>query len=445
MTVRFPGVVRPDRRPNPHYWEIKKVHQNVHTALENAVVGKLAITNRYGFISLSHLYLDWEITANGRLIKQGVSKDLNIQPDETQYLTLGYSFDKKPDVEYLLNVYYKTKQADKAIPKDFVLASEQFVLASPALLPQPKEMAAADLNVEDGKESIQISGKNYSLVFGKDQGSITSLIFGGTEYIEKSLQPNFWRPPTDNDFGAEFPTKLKVWKKPFSGPYDVTHKKLASGAIEIRVQRPCLSNNAMVENIFTIYSDGWIKVTQTLDTYYGDYPILPKFGMDIELPRTFDQLEWYGRGKHESYEDRKTSAFIGRYKGSVAEQFHPYIRPQENGNKTDVRWMSLSRKDGKGLLVIGTQPLSMSAWHYRADDLSPGETKRQTHNGELKERNLTTLNIDWKQMGVGGDNSWGAHPMSKYKLLYQPYFYSFWLRPVENEYKMGTLLQGLGY
>ncbi len=439
------GVVQPDRRPNPHYWEIKKVHQNVHSKLENATAGKLAITNRHSFISLNHLYLEWEILANGKTIEQGVYKELNIQAEETRQLSLNYSFDAKPNVEYLLNVYYKMKEADKAIPKDFVMASEQFALASPDIFPEPKSKFAASLQLEDKVEAIQISGNNFTLVFDKKQGSISSLKYSETEYLQKSLQPNFWRPPTDNDFGAKFPTKLKAWEAPFTNPPHVTYQKLDAGAVSISVQRPLFSNNAMVKNIFTIFPNGWIKVTQSLETYYGEYPFLPKFGMRMELPKAFDQVEWYGRGEHESYEDRKTSAFIGRYKGSVAAQFHPYVRPQENGNKTDVRWMSVSTRDGKGLLVVGTQALSMSAWHYRAEDLSPGETKGQTHHGELKERNLTTLNIDWKQMGVGGDNSWGAHPMSKYKLLYQPYSYSFWLRPVKSEKELETALNTVWY
>lgn len=439
------GVVQPDRRPNPHYWEIKKVHQNVHTELSNPVKGQLVITNRYSFISLEHLYLDWEITANGKVVEKGRKEGPAVAPGETRALSLGYALNKRPGVEYLLSVSYKTKKADMAVPKGFALASEQFILAAPAVLPEPQTRASTGLEMAETGEQINISGKNFSIVFDKKLGGITSLLFEGAEYAQKPLLPNFWRPPTDNDFGASFPQKLEAWKNPCTARPVVTLERTASGAIRLAVQRPCLSNNARADNTFIIYPDGLVKVEQSLDTYYGDYPMLPKFGMSMELPPAFNRMEWYGRGPHESYEDRKTSAFIGRYSGSVSAQFHPYIRPQETGNKTDVRWMCLSRKDGMGLLITGAQPLSMSAWHYKAEDLDPGQEKGQTHHGELKERQLTTLNIDWKQMGLGGDNSWGAHPMAKYKLPYQPYSYSFWLRPVKNAGSLEAELRAMGY
>ena len=439
------GLVQPDRLPNPHYQEVKKVYQNVHTELAGSATGQLAITNRYSFITLEHLYLDWEITANGKAIKQGRQEKLAIGPGETQGLTLGYTLNMEPDVEYFLSVFYKTKKAGKAIPADFTLAKEQFLLGGPAMLPVPESRASIPLKMAETEEQIGLSGKNFSIVFDKTRGSITSFKFEGAEYIENALLPNFWRPPTDNDFGASFPEKLEIWKEPCNAMPLVLAERTVSGAVQITVRRSCLANNARVNNIFTIFPDGLVKVEQALETFYGDYPMLPKFGMSMELPAGFRRMEWYGRGPHESYEDRKTSAFIGRYSGTVAAQFHPYIRPQETGNKTDVRWMYLSREDGAGLLISGAQPLSMSAWHYRAEDLDPGLKKGQTHHGELKERQLTTLNIDWKQMGLGGDDSWGAHPMAKYKLPYQPYAYSFWLLPVKGTGGLGEALRKMGY
>ena len=304
---------------------------------------------------------------------------MNIPAGETRQLKLDLDFDKKSNVEYLLQIYFKTKRADTLIPQHFILASEQFMLTKhPSLMTvENSKNHSPGLRMTEEDDQIKITADHFSMIFDKDEGSFSSYIFDGLEYIEKGLQPNFWRPPTDNDYGAQFPEKLKSWKNPCGGTPLVICRKSPEGMIEIAVSRSCLSDNAWVKDTFVIYPNGLLKVKQSFEPSFGDYPVLPKFGMQMQLPRSFDRMEWYGRGPHESYEDRKTSAFMGRYKGLVSEQFHPYIRPQETGNKTDVRWMYLSREDGKGLLIFGVEPLSMSAWHYLSEDLDDGETKDQ--------------------------------------------------------------------
>jgi beta-galactosidase len=438
------GVVQPDRSPNPHYWEIKKVHQEVKTEILDGSTGKIAISNLYSFINLSHLFLDWEIIANGTQIAEGRLEDLKVNPGETKNINLNFNLNQKPGTEYFLNIYYKTKKAMKGIPAHYSLAEEQFPIKTLAHLPSPITASTGELKVLEDDQFLVVEGNNLKLMVDKSDGGLASYVYEGTEYIKKDLLPNFWRPLVDNDFGARLQTKLEVWKNPCKGSPLVTNEKMTNGRIKVKVHRSCLDNNADVDISYTIHPDGAILVFQSMDTYGGDYPMLLKFGMNVSLPKEFDQMVWYGRGPHESYADRKTSAFIGRYSGSVSDQFHPYVRPQETGNKTDVRWMYLSRTDGSGLIISGNQALSMSAWHYDIEDLDPGE-KGQTHHGELNEKDHTTLNIDLKQMGVGGDNSWGAQPMDKYQLPYQPYAYGFWIHPVTEKDSLDEALKKIGY
>jgi beta-galactosidase len=179
-----------------------------------------------------------------------------------------------------------------------------------------------------------------------------------------------------------------------------------------------------------VYGTGDVLVANCFTPGRANLPDMARFGMTMTLPREFDRMEWLGRGPHESYWDRKTGAAVSRYSGTVMEQYYPYIRPQENGNKSDVRWVALRNKEGYGLLAVGMPLLSVSAHHFTIDDFDPGEEKAQRHPNELVPQDLVTLNLDYKQMGVGGDNSWGARPHREYSLPVRVYSYSFRLRPI---------------
>ena len=183
---------------------------------------------------------------------------------------------------------------------------------------------------------------------------------------------------------------------------------------------------------YELNGDGMIKVTESLHADSSKQePMMFKFGMQMMVPKNYDQMEWYGRGPSENYWDRKDAAFVGLYKMSVRAQFHPYLRPQETGNKTDVRWVKLTDKNGKGLLISGDTVLNISARHFLDKDLDDGLEKHNSHAGELKERNMTVLNIDLQQTGVGGINSWGTWPLNQYRMNYQDYRYSFVIKPVQ--------------
>jgi beta-galactosidase len=287
------------------------------------------------------------------------------------------------------------------------------------------------LHIEQTENQAVIKGKNFTLTFDKTKGTIFSLLYEGKELIKQGPTPNFWRAPNDNDFGNGMPERCKIWfdagaKRKIE---KVVVNKTGPSRIQIDVTSILEAGNSRYHNQFIILGTGDIIIESRFIPGSSDLPELPRFGMQMTLPVSFDNMEWYGRGPHESYWDRKTSAPIGLYHGKVSDQHHPYIRPQESGNKTDVRWVALTDDQGVGLLAVGMPLMSVSANHYLIDDFENGPEKEQRHAIDLVERELVTWNLDYKQMGVGGDDSWGARPHDKYTLFPQEYAYIFRLRP----------------
>ncbi|MEA3224605.1 MAG: beta-galactosidase small subunit, partial [Planctomycetota bacterium] len=241
------------------------------------------------------------------------------------------------------------------------------------------------------------------------------------------LAPNFWRVPIDNDNGNGMPRRLGVWRD--AGP-SRTVKAVQAEQVEPEIVRVTaeasvgVGKNSTCTTVYTVYGSGDVVVETTVTPRGGNLPMLPRFGMQMAVPGRFDKLTWLGRGPHENYWDRKTGAAFGLYSGPVAENIHEYVRPQENGNKSDVRWMALTDADGVGLIAVGMPTIDVSAWPYTMDDL-----EKATHIHELPRRNTITVNLDYKQMGVGGDDSWGARTHPEYTLPAKPYKYGFRLTP----------------
>lgn len=422
------GVVQPDRKLNPHAHEVKKVYQYINTSLDAEKENTIKVYNRFDFIDLQGIYLKWAILDNGKVVKEGRLDQLDISAQTEKEIKLDLDWTMQEGHEYFLNVSYHLKSKKDMRPAGYQLAWDQLKLGGNYSFEPPPSSTDQDLGIRENGSVYTISGPDFELQVSTQTGMISSYIFKGVEYFQQGPQPNFWRPPTDNDYGASLQNKLRDWKDPYYGPAKVRVMKKMGGAI-IEVERRLFHGDAHQLVEYEIGQDGRIGVKNKMEAVKGDYPMLFKFGMEMALPKSFNRLEWYGRGPFESYEDRKTAATMGLYKSTVKEQFHPYIRPQETGNKTDVRWVRLSREDGRSLLVRGAQPLNFSALHYHRDDLDSGENKGQQHSGELKERNGTFVNIDLRQMGVGGNDSWGALPLEKYRLPYQTYEYEFWMIP----------------
>jgi beta-galactosidase len=257
----------------------------------------------------------------------------------------------------------------------------------------------------------------------------------GVELIKAgySLKPNFWRPPTDNDYGAKFPALLLNWKRVSEDygllGYSVDDSDPRLARLHMHYDLPYVF--ATLDITYRINGTGQIAVEESMkaDTSH-QVPMLPKFGMQLMLPKAFSRMQWYGRGPGESYQDRKDNTFVGLYQGDVSAQFHPYVRPQETANKSDVRWMKLTDAEGRGILITSDTVLNLAARHYLDGDLDDGLQKQNSHSGELKERDMTVLSIDLQQMGLGCINSWGAWPMPQYRLPYGDYAYRFMITPL---------------
>ena len=266
--------------------------------------------------------------------------------------------------------------------------------------------------------------------------------------MRQGLLPNFWRAPIDNDFGNSLDKRARVWRKAGQNRVLVSSdvKTINPAHINIKYTYNMLDENQQVVaryiTKYGVYANGEIEVDNDFEMVKADLPEIPRMGMNLVMPREFDQMQWLGRGPEESYVDRKTFAFVDVYSGSVAEQYWSYIRPQENGNKTDVRWLKISNNKGEGLMFKGKQLLEVSAHHQIMEDFeSPERTDgRQVdgkpvvnrHTCDVPQRNLTSINIDFGQMGVGGDDSWGAWTHEEYRLTKKQYAYGFWIKPIQN-------------
>ncbi len=432
------GLVFPDRTPHPALAEVARVYQPVEVEAVDLATGRLRLTNEYDFTDLSAFRLRWAIEGDGALRQSGVVEDLDVAPNATGNVSLGYDLpDPEPGVEYVLDVQFERVDGVGMVPAGAVLAEAQFrlpVFEEPVPLPLD---ALPALRVEERGGTVVVRGPEVVARFDTEAGALTSLVYEGTELIQRAPQPEFWRAPTDNDWGNGFPRRTQVWREA-SQHREVTGtsiERLAAGAVRVAfgytVHDAAGSAVADVASAYTVLGTGDVLVETTVEKRSEELPELPRVGMNLRLPRAFDHMTWYGRGPHESYSDRNTSAGIGLYRGLVADQYVPYIRPQENGNKTDVRWVALTNDDGLGLLAVGAPRLNVSALHHVTEDFeAPGAEHRDSrHTTDVVPRDLVSLDLDYGQNGVGGDNSWGAETHDAYRLLDLRYRYAFRLRP----------------
>jgi beta-galactosidase len=426
------GLVAPDRSLHPQMLEVKKEYQNIFTSA--ASQGKIKIYNENFFKDLHNISLEWQLIEDGKIIQKGDVASLNIAPHETGIVDLRY---KIPDSkkEFFLNIYYKNKSVEGLVPANRTIAKDQLILQSnldkKTDLPQGNKLASVLTD-----SSIIIKNNKVKFIFNRKDGLLHGYVINNNNFIKEgySLKPNFWRPPTDNDFGAGLQEKLINWKRA-SHHYSLLGFTIDSSNnknIKLNTHYSLPDVYAYLDISYQMNGEGMIKVTESMrvDSTRKE-PMMFKFGMQMMVPKTYNQMEWYGRGPSENYWDRKDDAFVGLYKMSVGDQFHPYLRPQETGNKTDVRYVKLTDKNGKGLMITGDTVLNISARHFLDKDLDDGLAKHNHHFGELKERNLTTINIDLQQTGVGGINSWGTWPLKQYRLNYNNYSYSFIIKPLK--------------
>ena len=356
---------------------------------------------------------------------------MNVAPGYGERITIPINKPAvKPGAEYWLLLSCRLREGTLWADEGHEIAWEQFPI--PWNIPSEASIDVADmreLKASEKEDSIEIAGEDFGIEFSKKEGTITSYLYSGVELVRSGPIPHLWRAPTDNDRGNGMPERCGIWR--YAGRdrkiLNVEMEALAPQVVRITVECALAANDSPYTTIYTVCGSGDVFVEGRFEPR-GTLPELPRFGMQMTLPPAFDSVVWYGRGPHETHWDRKENARVGMYAGSVQEQFVDYSKPQENGNKTDVRWVALRDERGVGLMAIGMPLLSISARHYTTEGL-----EQASHSYKLAWQPYVLLNIDYKQMGVGGDNSWGARPHDWCTLWPQPYTYSFRLKPLSSE------------
>ena len=427
------GVVLPDRTPNPSLHEVKKVYQYIKAFPVDAVNGKIRIRNKYDFITLDFVQPSWELTANGKVIQKGKLKKLSLAPTEETVVTVPLKTPKiEIGVEYHLNISFALAKDSPWAKKGHIVAWDQIEVPF-ATQEAPKTDVASMSSVEFKQDSngLTVTGKDFALNINGD-GLIDSLKYKSEDLLTSPLTPNFWRVPIDNDNGNKMPNRQGIWKTAGQTRQmtKATVEQISDQVIRVAIDSTLKAGDSTQRIVYTIFGNGEIVIENTF-VPNGSLPNLPRFGMQMAMPGEFKNVKWFGRGPHETYWDRKTSGAVGVYEKTTEQFVHPYVRPQEMGNKTDVRWMTVTNDSGVGIMAKGIGHLSISAWPFTMADLEAAR-----HINELPRRDITTVNIDYKQMGLGGDNSWGARPHPEYTLPPKTYSYTFILRPYAKS--MGT-------
>ncbi|MDW7759027.1 MAG: glycoside hydrolase family 2 TIM barrel-domain containing protein [Acidobacteriota bacterium] len=442
------GIVNPDRGIKPALHKVKKVYQHIAFLPENPSAGHFAIRNKYAFIDLSDFQFEWELTGDGRTISAGMLSDVSAPPGGSVSVDVPYpDFEPEPGTEYFLNLRARLKETRGLIEAGWIAAEDQFELPFLFRVPAAATPSMPPISLHRTEDLFAVTGEDFAVFFYTDAAMMTSFQYDGVEFIHRGFIPNFWRAPTDNDFGSNLHVRSRVWRKAGENRRirDTIVELLSPDAARAAITYDLIDETgesvALMTTVYTIFGSGDIRVDNRFRMTRDGLPEIVRFGMNLVMPRSFDRMAWLGRGPHENYEDRKTGAFVGLYSGRVADQYWPYIRPQENGNKTDVRWVAVTDAEGWGLLFKGHPLLSVSAHHNIMEDFeSPERTDGQhadrskvvnRHTTDVKPRNLTSVNIDFKQMGVGGDNSWGAWTHPQYRLTEKAYDYSFLIRPLK--------------
>ena len=450
------GLIAPDRRWNPHAYEVQYFYQNIWATPADLKKGVIEVYNENFYTDLSAYYMEYALTVDGTEISRGQIKLPEIAAQSRVKVTssdLAKAIKKAPaGKEILVDVEFKLKEAAPLLEKDFVVARGQFEVAG-YVFPQMAAENTGDVKIDEAVAYAKLEAAGVVYTFNKNTGWIDYIDIDGKQMTQSGsqLKSDFWRAPTDNDYGANLHTRMQAWRNP-NLRRTAFECKVEDGVGKVNVKYEIEQLYASLELEYLLDNNGYMWVTQKMITRPEEaaqamaqsapqrqgqrgprqqgMPDLFKFGMTMQMAGEFDQVEYYGRGPVENYVDRNSSQFLGVYKSSVADQYYPYIRPQENGNKTDVRWWRVTNADGKGLEFYSDAPLSMSSLNYTTADLDEGPQKHNVHAGDLTPRPCTVIHIDKAQYGLACVNSWGATPLEQYKLHYGDYSYSFVIAPV---------------
>lgn len=428
------GLVASDRSLHPHIYEVKKIYQYIHFEPVPFSANKVKITNWHDFIGLSDYSMRWAVESDGKCIEEGVMDFPEIAARQSKEVLIPFKFTPEKGKEYFLKIEAKYKNSKPMIPANHLAAYEQWRLpyeeGTTVVKPSVGELVSQQNN-----DGVIVSGKDFKVAFSSANGEITMLEYNGKNIIKEGLQANFWRGLTDNDVANGTPERCRTWKDAGKNArLDdlILQEKNESGNAVVSALYTLEEQASKMKVTYEIRPEGVIKVTNNFIPGDKELPEMPRLGMRMILLPEYEEMTWYGRGPHENYSDRKSSALVGIYSSKVWEQYHPYVRAQETGNKTDVRWVSLRNKDGEGIMISGSDLLNVSAWNFPQSDIEyrPFNVERH-HGGSVTKQDMVWLNIDHLQMGVGGDNTWGAHVHSEYTITPHAWKYSFIIQPLK--------------
>ncbi|MFT5238922.1 MAG: beta-galactosidase, partial [Flavobacteriaceae bacterium] len=458
------GIVFPDRTPQPALFEVKKAHEFINFK-EKGINGsdeiRILVENLYDFTDINIFDITATIKADGKVLKTIPMETLSVETHTGKLIRIPLGdVTYQVNTEYFIEVSATTKSAWGLLPKGFEVAHEQIKLDAKYKKESLSIENGIDLFVKKEGQNTIVSNADLELVFNKEEGRLISYKFKNNELLKdgKGPKPNFWRAVTDNDFGSKMQIKNIEWKKAslFSEVTEVVSNQISANEVELKVTYKLPGVATLFKSVYTINGNGVIRIENTLGVtdYNGD---LPRIGMRMQLPKQYNEMTYFGRGPWENYQDRKHSAFVDLYTSTVSDQYVPYIRPSENGYKTEVRWVSLVNINGNGLMVVAEDAekgLGIGALHMPNEDfdMTPGldygdstsvdekyqidgipEVDSAKHTTEIKEQDLVQLNIDLVQRGVAGDDSWYSKPQEKYLVKGTiEYNYAFYLFPIEN-------------
>lgn len=430
------GLVNPARSPHPSLYEVKKVYQYIKFKKFDKNRGKLSIYNGYDFSNLDKYTFSWTLLENGQVIKSEDLGSISLAARSSSEIEINLP-NLNPDREYYLQVRAKLKADEALLKKGHEVAAEEFQLSTRQAVSFAEE-SSGSIQVTSDEQSLLIQGEAFKVQFDRQTGYLFSLDYGQGNLLKGAIKPNFWRAPTDNDYGFLMPVKFKAWKMATQNPrllkfslYDQASQEIKAGKFSntnllARAEYQLEGSEGQLEITYTINPQGDIRVDNYLKGIDTTLANIPRLGNNLILDNAYQQVAWYGRGPHENYQDRKTSAFVGYYDYPVSKLYYPYIRPQENGYRTEVRQVTFLNQEGQGIRFSALDHLlGFSAHHQLNSDFDEGQNKIQRHTYDIPQRRLVNVNIDYKQMGVGGDNSWGAKPHPKYMIPAKDYQYGF--------------------
>ena len=422
------GLIQADRRVNPHIWEVKKVYQNVRVTPFDIDRGLVRVQNKHFFTDLDQFECTWILRVDGRQAQAGSLGRIKLSPQQAKEVRVDFTIPDEPG-ELLMSLHFKLPD-NTMWASGHVIAWDQIPLRESDARPKPSADGLPTLNLADDDDAYTVDGEDFALQIDRLSAAIVSLKVDAQELLTEPLVPNFWKVPNDNQYRNKYLDRLGPWRNAAARREltSIKAQRQSEGHIQVTADMQLPVEDAGYRLVYDIFGNGKVSVTAEYRPNAGaTMPLMPRVGMSLAVPPRYNQVSWYGRGPHSSYSDRKTGAEIGLYQNTVDDMVFPYVRSQDNGNRSGTRWFTVTDEQGDGLRITAAdKPLNFAAWPYTLEDLQQAE-----HDYELPRRQFNTIFVDHQLHGVGGDNSWGARTHPEYTLPgNRPYTLKFVIEPL---------------